>query len=152
MVSWSWRHWAWSSRESDGKSFWPRVGCEETSRGESALDHLADQILWDRGWEMEGTMAGAGAGFFAFADVDCDLFQPYSGRTLTDGEDRGLRPGLLAHWKSATRALRLRFSSRGRLGRLGLDDVEQEGVRGGCYGSRAVEEGMQWRLERSLED
>lgn len=37
----------------DNEDYWPAMGCLDSSKWEEAIEYIADQILWDRDFEME---------------------------------------------------------------------------------------------------
>ncbi|KAJ3286402.1 hypothetical protein HK104_009055 [Borealophlyctis nickersoniae] len=60
------------------------MGCLDESKWESAIEEIADRILWDRDWEMEDMFPYGAAILFImdFVRIDKDYFKPYNGKNV----------------------------------------------------------------------
>jgi hypothetical protein len=52
---------------------WPYIGCKDDEKWNTAIECLADSILWDRDWEMPFVQANPG--LMRFADIEQDYFK-----------------------------------------------------------------------------
>ncbi|KAG2494828.1 hypothetical protein HYH03_007069 [Edaphochlamys debaryana] len=67
----------------------PKMGCLDCNRWAGAIEMIADQILWDRDFEMCDIFRnGHNSRLMAHARVEPDYFEPFEGRAKPGAEDR----------------------------------------------------------------